>query len=98
MNTKETTPPDSQQQMGMRWWNVSGIAFVPAHVEMLVEATSQEEAVSKAKTKFDARTTRRADYVVGRSHDDSAVWGWENLEAEAVKPHTVRISDGGKKT
>jgi hypothetical protein len=82
--TKPESNPDNQQKAGcekrlVRRFRVRGVCFVPASIEMEIDATSEEEAVKYALA------TNWKSHIGGNDCDASSAFDWEPA-AEEINP------------
>lgn len=63
-------------------FKVTGFAFVPVHIETVIEADTSREALEKSKTLLRGRALKAA--IVPNSEDESSVCEYEPGEAHAI--------------
>jgi hypothetical protein len=66
--------------MAMQKYRVRGVCFVPTECEMIVEAGSESEAISKALG------SRWQQHILQNSSDEASAFDWEPT-ADAVSPN-----------
>lgn len=63
-------------------FQVFGFALVPVELSIEIEAETPAAALTEAQRQFD--TTPRAGVITPRSHDESAVHGWQAATAVEI--------------
>jgi hypothetical protein len=76
----------------MKKFTVTGHAFVPVKVKIVMEAASPEEAMKAANKKL---KTGIRDHVVAGTDDDGAAWGFDAFDAEEATEE--EIEDAARK-
>lgn len=70
----------------MKKFTVTGHAFVPVKVMIVMEAASPEEAMKKANEKLKTGITK---HIVAGTDDEGAAWGFDALDAEEATEEEI---------